>query len=91
VPPLVLNVTGSETLSVQSLTKALAARLGVEPVFTGTETPTALLSDASRAHALFGGPTVEMDTLVAWTAEWVQRGGASLDKPTHFEEREGRF
>jgi nucleoside-diphosphate-sugar epimerase len=91
VPPIVLNVTGSGTLSVRSLTKALAARLGVEPVFTGTETPTALLSNASRAHALFGGPTVEIETLVAWTAEWVRRGGASLDSPTHFEEREGRF
>jgi hypothetical protein len=86
-----VNVTGSETLSVRSLTEALAARLGVEPVFTGTETPSALLSNASRAHALFGGPTVGVETLVGWTAEWVRCGGASLDKPTHFEEREGRF
>ena len=91
VPPLVVNVTGSETLSVRSLTKALAARLGVEPVFTGSEAPTALLSNASRAHELFGGPTVEVETLIAWTADWVRRGGASLDRPTHFEEREGRF
>jgi hypothetical protein len=29
--------------------------------------------------------------LIAWTADWVARGGSSLDKPTHFESRDGRF
>jgi nucleoside-diphosphate-sugar epimerase len=91
VPPFVLNVTGSDRLGVRSLAKALAARLGVEPIFAGAESPTALLSNASRAHALFGAPTLEVETLVAWTAEWVRQGGASLGQPTHFEEREGRF
>lgn len=91
VPPRVLNVTGTGTLEVRSLARALAAALGVDPVFTSTEAPTALLSDASRARALFGDSTIDVATLCAWTADWVRRGGASLDRPTHFEEREGRF
>jgi len=29
--------------------------------------------------------------VVEWVAEWIRRGGESLDKPTHFEARDGRF
>ena len=54
----------------------------------GEEAPTALLSDASRALALFGPPTVGLDTLVAWQAEWLARGLPTLAKPTGFERRE---
>jgi hypothetical protein len=29
--------------------------------------------------------------MVEWIADWVRRGGVSLDKPTHFEVRDGNF
>jgi hypothetical protein len=29
--------------------------------------------------------------MVSWIADWTRRGGATLGKPTHFEERTGRF
>ena len=29
--------------------------------------------------------------LIAWIADWVSRGGATLGKPTHFEVRDGKF
>ena len=29
--------------------------------------------------------------MIDWTADWVQRGGASLGKPTHFEARDGKY
>jgi hypothetical protein len=29
--------------------------------------------------------------MVNWIAEWVQIGGRTLGKPTHFTEREGQF
>lgn len=91
VPPLVLNVTGPERLSVRDLATRLGERLGVSPVFAGREAETALLSDAARCHALFGPPAVRAATVLEWVAEWVGRGGSSLAKPTHFEERGGRF
>ena len=56
-----------------------------------SETETALLSDASRAVALFGPPTVPLDTLVAWQADWLARGMPTLAKPTGFEVRDGSF
>lgn len=91
VPPTVLNVTGTEKLAVRVLATRLGQRLGVVPRFAGEEAPTALLSDASRCGDLFGPPTVDIDTLIHWVADWVQRGGSTLGKLTHFEEREGVF
>ena len=91
IPPLVLNVTGSERLAVRDLARRLGDRLGVQPLFTGSEGETALLSDASLARELFGSPAVEVKTVIDWVADWVRRGGRSLDRPTHFDERSGRF
>ncbi len=90
-PAAVLNVTGPEAIPVRRLAEELGRRLGRTPVFAGTEAPDALLSDAARATALFGPPAVPLETLLDWTAEWLRRGGRVLDRPTRFEEREGRF
>jgi hypothetical protein len=29
--------------------------------------------------------------MIGWVADWVQRGGASLGKPTHFSTRDGKY
>jgi nucleoside-diphosphate-sugar epimerase len=91
VPPFVLNVTGPERLSVRAVALELGRLLEREPVFAGREESDALLSDTSLAQSLFGPPTVSAETLIAWTAEWIRRGGATLGKATKFEEREGNF
>jgi nucleoside-diphosphate-sugar epimerase len=90
-PPLMLNVTGPEMISVRQVAARFGRIFGVEPVFSGTEAPTALLSNAARCHALFGYPTVTLDHMIQWVAHWVRSGGRSLGKPTHFEQRDGRF
>jgi nucleoside-diphosphate-sugar epimerase len=90
-PPAVLNVTGPETVSVRSLAWKFARRFGVEPIFEGTEAPTALLSDASLCHRLFGYPEVTLEQMIEWVAEWIRAGGVLWNKPTHFEVRDGRF
>ena len=51
----------------------------------------ALLNNAARCHRLFGYPTVTLDQMVEWVAGWVSAGARTLGKPTHFQEREGRF
>lgn len=90
-PALILNLTGPEQLSVRQLAERFGELLGVPPVFRGTESPEALLSDASRARDLFGPPQVGVDRLVVWVADWVKRGGPFLDKPTKFEVADGKF
>ena len=90
-PPATLNLTGPECLSVRETCERLGQLLGRKPVFAGTEAPTALLSNAGRAGDLFGQPRVTADQLLAWVAGWLRQGGPTLNKPTHFEARDGRF
>jgi nucleoside-diphosphate-sugar epimerase len=90
-PPNVFNLTGPETLSVRQLALDFGRRFGVEPIFEGEEAQTALLSDAGKAHQLFGYPSVSARELIDWTAHWVVSGGTSLGKPTRFEVRDGAF
>jgi dTDP-4-dehydrorhamnose reductase len=90
-PPRILNITGAETLSVRAVAEFFAERFGRPCRFDGVEGPTALLSDASASHALMGAPEMSAESLMELVAGWVEAGGASLNKPTHFEVADGRF
>jgi nucleoside-diphosphate-sugar epimerase len=91
-PPLVLNITGPETLCVRAIASEFGRHFGVEPVLSpDANNSTALLSDASRANALFGRPSVTPTEMIEWIADWIERGGATLNKPTHFQTRDGKF
>ena len=87
-----LNITGPETLSVRELAVEFGRHFGIEPVYLPeAEASTALLSDASKAHALFGCPTVNPAEMIEWIAHWIREGGVMLNKPTHFQTRDGKF
>jgi len=90
-PPNALNIAGPELLSVRRIAEGFAERFRKTVKFEGTESEDALLSNAHKAFALFGRPRVSAERLMDWIAEWVSRGGTILAKPTHFEERAGRF
>ncbi len=91
VPPVLLNVTGTEKLSVRDLAERFGRLLGRRPSFAGEEQPTALLSDASLAAARLGPAATATDAMIDGVAGWVRRGGRTLAKPTHFEARDGKF
>lgn len=90
-PPTKINITGPETISVRAAAIELGKLLGKEPVFEGEEKEQALLNNAALAMETFGYPSVPLKTLIRWQAEWLLEGGRSLGKPTHFEEREGKY
>jgi nucleoside-diphosphate-sugar epimerase len=90
-PPFILNVAGPEIFSVREVAQQFGRLLGKQPKFTGEATPTALLNNPKRALGLFGPPRVSLDQLIRWTADWIKQGRESLNKPTHFEARDGRF
>ena len=90
-PPLVMNLTGPETISIRDVAMRFGRHFGVEPAFTGTESQSALLNNASLCHRIFGYPSVTPDEMIEWTARWIGMGGATLGKPTHFETRDGKF
>ncbi|MEK4297302.1 MULTISPECIES: NAD-dependent epimerase/dehydratase family protein [Paenibacillus] len=90
-PPNVMNITGPETLSLRWAANEFGRRLGIEPIFTGAEAPTALLSNAAKAAANFGYPRVSLAEMIDWIGDWVGQGGETWNKPTHFQEREGKY
>ncbi len=90
-PPWVVNVAGPVRLSVRTVCEQFAARWNKPVRFIGTEAESALLSDSRRARETLGTPRVSEETLIEWVAEWIERGGRQLGKPTHFESRDGRF
>jgi nucleoside-diphosphate-sugar epimerase len=90
-PPNPINVTGLETLSVRSVAEEFGRLMDRSVRFSGVESDTALLSNASHCKHVLGGPATPIDRVIAWTAHWIRSGGRLLNKPTHFEVRDGGF
>ncbi len=95
-PAVKINITGPETVSVRQTALKLGEYLGIKPVFADDSersafTADALLSNSSRAMEMFGYPSVSINKLIRWQAEWIADGGRALGKPTHFEERGGKY
>jgi nucleoside-diphosphate-sugar epimerase len=90
-PPFIVNVTGPELLSVRRVAQEFAEHWHKPSRFEGTESEDALLSNAQKAYQSFGQPRITAAQITAWIADWLERGGETWAKPTHFEERTGRF
>jgi hypothetical protein len=90
-PAYKMNITGPETVSLRQTAMKLGEYLAIKPVFEGDEGTDALLNNSSRAMELFGYPSVSVGMLIHWQAEWIADGGRALGKPTHFEERGGKY
>jgi hypothetical protein len=84
-------VAGPEVLSVRSLAERIALMAGAEARFKGKEQPTALLSDSSRCVDLFGPPVVSLDSMLSRVVDWLRRGEKTLEKPTKYQVRDGKF
>lgn len=89
--PNIINVTGPELLSVRQVANRFASIFGRPIAFSGEERGIALLSCTQKAQKLFGYPSVPIDRVIELTADWVSRGGTTLNKPTHFETTDGKF
>lgn len=89
--PFVLNVAGPETLSIRQLATAFGRIFGVDPEFTGSEAPAALLSNSAKCMRLFGYPAVSPSELIEWIAVWLMAELPLLNKPTGFQQRDGKF
>ncbi len=86
-----LNVTGAEKVSVKETALALAKALGKEVVFENQEGEKALLSNATKCQTLFGTSEMTVPKMIDLQAKWLLNGGRILNKPTHFEERRGKY
>ncbi len=100
-----LNISGP-IVSVRTIATALAERLGMPARFDGEEASDALVVNVDALHAALPHDAfphtalphtalphtaLPLDTLLDWTASWVQRGGRLLGKPTRFDVRSGSY
>lgn len=90
-PAVPINITGEEILSVREIALGFARRLGKDARFTGVESETAWLNNASRSHRIFGMPAIGIETMLDWIVAWLTSGGDTYGKPTGFDKRDGRF
>jgi nucleoside-diphosphate-sugar epimerase len=90
-PAAVLNITGPGTIPVREIAMRFGEKFETTPEFTGSEKDTALLNNAARAHRLLGNPKISLEKMIDAIYVWIQGGGETIDKPTHFQERQGNF
>lgn len=90
-PTSPLNIGGPEATSIRALAQAFGERFHKTPLFKGTEAETAWINSTAQARQLFGSPVVPPETMIDWTADWIERALPAHGKPTHFAIRNGRF
>jgi len=90
-PPWVVNLAGPELLSVREVCQQFGRLLGKPVRLTGCEPSDALLSNGEVAQRRYGPLQVNVEQMMRWIAHWLTAGEATLNKPTHFEERAGKF
>jgi nucleoside-diphosphate-sugar epimerase len=90
-PTTPINVTGPETIEIRWLAGEFGKLFGKAPKLTGQESPTGWLNDSSRMVNEFGRPSVPLAKMIEWTADWLARDMATLNKPTHYEVRDGKY
>lgn len=91
IPPFAVNLAGPEQLSVRRIATEFSRLFEVPVAFTGQEAADAFLSNGQLGHRLFGYPRITVQQMIFWIADWIKHGGAILGKPTHFENREGKY
>ncbi|HJM51345.1 MAG TPA: NAD(P)-dependent oxidoreductase [Alphaproteobacteria bacterium] len=90
-PPQPLNVSGPETISIRALARRFADLLQKPADIVGHEAPSAWLVNTGKASGLFGYPAISLERMTSWVADWLGRELPTLDKPTHFEARDGTY
>jgi hypothetical protein len=76
---------------VRDIAQTFATVFGKRARFQGKERRDALLSNTDLMRSSFSPPEVNVQTMIEWIADWIRADGAMLGKPTHFEERAGKF
>lgn len=90
-PAKIINIAGPERLSVREVCHHFGKIFNKPAHFTHSEASNALLNNGNHGHKLLGQPRVNAHLLMKWIGHWQLIGGSTLNKPTHFQARTGRF
>lgn len=90
-PPALLNVTGPETISTRWAAGRFGELLGRTPVYEGEERDSGIFSNSTKLMGLMGYPSVSLEQMMSWQAQWVRDGCATISAPTHFDTTDGKY
>lgn len=90
-PSTPINIGGPECVSVRHVAIEFGKIFGIDPVFEGEESDHALFVNCDAAAELLGNPTVSVQTMIRWVAEWVGNDKPLYGKPSKFQVRTGVF
>lgn len=90
-PMAPLNIGGVKPTSIRKLAHMFSDRLGKEPKFLAKESANAWVNRTDKALNHFGHPVVDLEHMVDWVANWVQRDMPNYGNPTKYEVRHGGF
>jgi nucleoside-diphosphate-sugar epimerase len=90
-PPAVYNLTGPLPISVRDVVAQFSRLFQRQPKLNGVEAETALLSNTERLQKEVAHAPTPLNDLIQWTAHWVKNGGRTLNRPTHFQVRDGAY
>ena len=76
---------------MRAVAEAFARRFNKQPEFVGEEAAVGWLANTGEAARLFGYPVVPLNRMIEWVKDWVERDLPTLNKPTQYETRSGRF
>lgn len=90
-PSSPINIGGPECVSVRRVATEFGRIFGIDPVFEGEESDYALFVNCDEAASLLGNPTVSVNTMIRWVADWVSEDKPLYGKPSKFQVRTGIF
>lgn len=90
-PAKAWNLTGEGRIEVRAVAEKFAGLFGRAAKYSGSEAKTALLSNSSQIGKELGAPETSVDAMIEGIAAWIKAGGRFLNKPTHFEVRDGGY
>jgi hypothetical protein len=90
-PPRPLNLVGSLHHKLLDIALRFGELLKKEVQFVGVEGNSAFLSDNTQLLKNLGDPPTPIELVMQWTANWITSGGQILNKPTHFEVKDGGY
>jgi len=88
VPCEILNMTGTQKVSVVEIARQLGEYMGKEPVFKGDPGATNLLGKADKMASLLWEPPTSLEEGLRALATSVMAGEHPLDHPTEWEKRD---
>lgn len=90
-PAVKMNISGPEMVSVRYAAERIGKALGKTPLFEGEPQNDAYLVNTMKCVETFGYPAYSAGQLIEMQIDWMKSDCATLDKPTHFEARNGKY